>query len=54
MHTEAVVTKVAFINVPAAPFLLIIFAGFVAAGVHLLQIHIPEQRRARMWEEEAI
>lgn len=51
MHTEAVVTEVTFLNVSAAPFLLVIFTGFVAAGVRLHQIHISEQRRDRMWEE---
>lgn len=39
---------------PAAPFLLVIFTGFVVAGVRLLQIRISEQRRDQMWEEEDI
>lgn len=36
----------AFMNVPAAHFLSVIFTGFVAAGVR--------QRRNIMWEEEDI
>lgn len=48
MSIEAVDTKVTFINVSAAPFLLVIFSEFVPAGVCLLvQIRNSEQKEGQ-------